>query len=90
MVPPSPPRAVPRTPRLLPPSPEQEGIKEAAEPKTGGSTSLADQRLKKGLRPGQLDPDVSEVGHRQRELAGRRSYLRNFWYAAGKSAPPSL
>ena len=36
-----------------------------------------------GLRPGQLDPQTSEIGHRMRELAGRKAYLRNFWYAAG-------
>ena len=36
-----------------------------------------------GLRPGQLDPQTAEVGHRLRELAGRKAYLRNFWYAAG-------
>ena len=37
-----------------------------------------------GLRPGQLDPQTSEIGHRMRELAGRKAYLRNFWYAAGE------
>ena len=36
-----------------------------------------------GLRPGQLDPQTAEIGHRMRELSGRKAYLRNFWYAAG-------
>ena len=42
-----------------------------------------DQRTKRGLKPGQLDPETAEFAHRARELAGRRSYLKNFWYAAG-------
>ena len=42
-----------------------------------------DQRSKRGLKPGQLDPETAEFAHRARELSGRRSYLKNFWYAAG-------
>lgn len=44
---------------------------------------LAEQRVRRGLKPGQLDPETADFAHRMRELAGRRSYLRNFWYAAG-------
>ncbi|CAK0786996.1 hypothetical protein CVIRNUC_010212 [Coccomyxa viridis] len=47
--------------------------------------SLAERRERVGLRPGQLDPRTAEIGHRMQELAGRRMYLRNFWYAAGIS-----
>ncbi len=49
-----------------------------------GPKALVDQRLKRGLKPGQLDPETAEFAHRARELAGRRSYLKNFWYAAGE------
>ena len=45
---------------------------------------LAEKRERLGLRPGQMDPQTSEIGHRIRELAGRKAYLRNFWYAAGE------
>ena len=48
-----------------------------------GPKALVDQRTKRGLKPGQLDPETAEFAHRARELAGRRSYLKNFWYAAG-------
>lgn len=47
-------------------------------------SGLAERRGRLGLRPGQMDPQTSEVGHRIRELAGRKAYLRNFWYAAGE------
>ncbi len=75
-------------PKRLPPAPQQERpaaprVEPEAEPSSTGG-SLAEQRLKKGLRPGQLDTDINLIGHRMRELAGRRSYLRNFWYAAGE------
>jgi phenylpropionate dioxygenase-like ring-hydroxylating dioxygenase large terminal subunit len=46
--------------------------------------TLQDKRAKLGLRPGQLD-NSHELIHRQKELAGRRSYLQNFWYAVGIS-----
>ena len=57
-----------------------------------GPKALVDQRTKRGLKPGQLDPETAEFAHRARELAGRRSYLKNFWYAAGARpvvAPPA-
>ncbi|KAK9917944.1 hypothetical protein WJX75_009983 [Coccomyxa subellipsoidea] len=85
----APPRPQTTAPKRLPPMPAPQ-LEPPAAPKadpdaepssTGGS--LAEQRLKKGLRPGQLDTDIGAIGHRMRELAGRRSYLRNFWYAAG-------
>jgi hypothetical protein len=86
----APPRPQTTAPKRLPPMPAPQ-LEPPAAPKadpdaepssTGGS--LAEQRLKKGLRPGQLDTDIGAIGHRMRELAGRRSYLRNFWYAAGE------
>ncbi len=46
-------------------------------------STLAEKRERMGLRPGQLDPQTAEIGHRMRELSGRKAYLRNFWYAAG-------
>jgi hypothetical protein len=58
---------------------------------SSGAKTLEEQRSRKGLRPGQLDPDVgSEIAHRMAELQGRRSYLRNFWYAAGARHGPLL
>ena len=54
---------------------------------TGEENTLAEKRERMGLRPGQLDPQTSEIGHRMRELAGRKAYLRNFWYAAGGVLP---
>ncbi len=91
------PRAPPRMPRMVPPPMKEEEQQEAEEappakqedaegPRSSivrAPPRLAEQRLKRGLRPGQLDPDAVVVAHRVRELAGRRSYLRNFWYAAG-------
>ena len=56
----------------------------------GEEGTLAEKRGRMGLRPGQLDPQTSEIGHRMRELAGRKAYLRNFWYAAGGCSSPSL
>ena len=47
--------------------------------------------LQPGLKPGELDPDAAAAApatpaaRRQRELQGRRSYLRNAWYAAALS-----
>ena len=87
---------MPRMP--APPKPDQEA--EPARPReqapsddpasASGPQSLLDQRTRKGLRPGQLDPDVGgELAHRMRELTGRRSYLRNFWYAAGGGSTDS-
>jgi hypothetical protein len=75
-------------PRIPEPLPAPEEGAPATTPRNLGSGSLTDQRLKKGLRPGQMDPEIGELGHRQRELAGRRSYLRNFWYAVGACLSP--
>lgn len=50
-----------------------------------GEPLKAPERKKKGLRPGQWDPDSSLAAHRMKELAGRRAYLKNFWYAAAIS-----
>lgn len=47
--------------------------------------SLEQQRMQKGLKPGQWDPNTSLLAHRMKELQGRRSYLKNFWYAAAVS-----
>jgi len=85
----APPRAPPAAPKRLPPLPTPEERitapkdQPAEEQTSSREGTLAEQRLKKGLRPGQLDTDIGVIGHRMRELAGRRSYLRNFWYAAG-------
>ena len=48
-----------------------------------GPTAFVEERTRRGLKPGQLDPETADFAHRLRELTGRRSYLRNFWYAAG-------
>ena len=53
-----------------------------AQPKQRKET-LQDKRARLGLRPGQLDNSL-ELIHRKKELAGRRSYLQNFWYAVGE------
>lgn len=47
--------------------------------------SLVKERLERGLKPGEwaVDPLLAK---RRKELAGRRSYLKNFWYAAGGSS----
>jgi hypothetical protein len=47
--------------------------------------SLVKERVEKGLKPGEwaVDPLLAK---RRKELAGRRSYLKNFWYAAGESS----
>jgi hypothetical protein len=42
---------------------------------------LTKVREEHGLKPGQMD---LRIQHRQKELAGRRAYLKNFWYAVGK------
>jgi hypothetical protein len=38
-----------------------------------------------GLKPGECDVAASPHAKRERELLGRRSYLKNFWYAAALS-----
>jgi len=64
----------------------QEGEEKRSGP---GPAALADTRARRGLKPGQLDPQTADFAHRLRELAGRRSYLRNFWYAAGARPAPA-
>lgn len=46
---------------------------------------LKEKRSKEGLVPGQLAPDSLVFSRRQKELAGREAYLKNFWYAAAAS-----
>ncbi|KAK9837299.1 hypothetical protein WJX81_004912 [Elliptochloris bilobata] len=76
------PEAPAEAPEAAPPAPQPERI--GARPPAGPS-ALVDQRVKRGLKPGQLDPETADFAHRMRELTGRRSYLLNFWYAAGIS-----
>ncbi|WIA21123.1 hypothetical protein OEZ85_005438 [Tetradesmus obliquus] len=59
-------------------------------PRGSGSSSgkgLQERRSGRGLLPGQWDPAAQEalVDRRSRELLQRKSYLRNFWYAAALS-----
>ncbi|KXZ50765.1 hypothetical protein GPECTOR_15g450 [Gonium pectorale] len=67
--------------------------------KPASAASLAQLRRSAGLKPGQLDPASPLVGgktatgnpkdaleaKRAKELADRRAYLQNFWYAAALS-----
>ena len=48
---------------------------------------LAKVRQEKGLKPGQWDPSSMgrKIAQREKELSGRRLYLKNFWYAAGEA-----
>ena len=56
----------------------------------GGVESLGESRARRGLRPGQLDEAASGWARRQKELAGRHAFLKNFWYAAGASPSSTL
>lgn len=47
---------------------------------------LQQRRRDRKLLPGQWDPDASPFSKREKELVDRKSYLKNFWYAAGKLA----
>lgn len=48
--------------------------------------TLDKKRARKALKPGQWDPELrNKMSKREKELLERKSYLRNFWYAAGKS-----
>jgi phenylpropionate dioxygenase-like ring-hydroxylating dioxygenase large terminal subunit len=69
-----------RLPRSEPVRPKIKPFVDSDEPPT-----LAERRQKAGLRPGEWDAQSSMLAHRQKELAGRRSYLKNFWYAAAIS-----
>ena len=79
--PPKPKKPLRPLPPILDPSQEPEG--ETAKP----GDSLEKRRAAQGLRPGQLDVVTQGLMNRQKELSNRRAYLRNFWYAAGKSLP---
>lgn len=52
------------------------------------NSPLTKEREERGLKPGQANDDFlnmnRKIQHRQKELAGRRAYLKNFWYAVGK------
>lgn len=55
-----------------------------AEDKNSPLTKTRDGR---GLKSGQADAELLNalrIKHRQKELAGRKAYLKNFWYAVGK------
>lgn len=57
--------------------------KEQEEEEATLEDDLATRRRKRGLRPGQLDVSTTVINRRKKELADRRAYVRNFWYAAG-------
>lgn len=95
----------PLLPAAVPPLPRQVGLPPAVlggaphapgqeQEQTGplgraeGET-LGENRTRRGLRPGQLDAAAGEFTKRQKELAGRTAYLRNFWYAAGELELPA-
>jgi hypothetical protein len=65
----------------LPKLPPARPLPKGSGPQAPG---LQERRKAKQLRPGQLDPDASPFGRREKELRERRSYLKNFWYAAGE------
>lgn len=83
--------AAPKVPLGLPQlPPPKTATKEGRNPKTPSPTSargstLADRRAGRGLKPGQWDPAAQGalLDTRSQELLERKSYLRNFWYAAG-------
>ncbi|KAI8463019.1 MAG: hypothetical protein J3K34DRAFT_159529 [Monoraphidium minutum] len=73
-----------------PPKPEGErpAARKAPAPR-GAAGALAERRRAAGLKPGQLDPAVVArpgLSRRERELVDRKSYLKNFWYAAAISS----
>ncbi|GIL69464.1 hypothetical protein Vretimale_13577 [Volvox reticuliferus] len=66
------------------------------KPSQASSRSLSEARQAAGLRPGRLDPNspffgagttapLDKSARRSKELADRRAYLQNFWYAAALS-----
>ncbi|KAK9824593.1 hypothetical protein WJX72_011558 [[Myrmecia] bisecta] len=86
----APPSLAPSKPRTLPKAPKPSPAPQPPPPQedsqvTDVTQSLQKERQKKGLKPGQWDPDSSMLAHRMKELTGRRSYLKNFWYAAAIS-----
>lgn len=42
------------------------------------------------VNAGEWDPNTSLLANRMKELQGRRAYLKNFWYAAGKCSAIKL
>ena len=76
-------------PPLPPPTRPRSTVSAPSKPKENENGTLEDdlatRRRRRGLRPGQLDTSPSIVTRRTKELADRRSYLRNFWYAAAAS-----
>lgn len=62
-------------PRVAPTKPEKPIVK--PEPARAPRSPL--------LKPGSWDPAVNPYAAREKELLERRSYLRNFWYAAALS-----
>lgn len=76
-----PPPPAPTLPRSAVPAPP----KKADDEQGTLEDDLATRRRRRGLRPGQLDPSPSIINRRTKELADRRAYLRNFWYAAAAS-----
>jgi hypothetical protein len=69
-----------RLPKL--PSPPAE----RPSPNRRSPSTLQDRRQQQGLRPGQWDPTALNPlqDKRTQELMERKSYLHNFWYAAGE------
>lgn len=77
--------AAPRLPRAseLPKPKKSPG----STPTPQSAGRLAERRRSSGLRPGQLDPAAAPpLSRREQELIDRKSYLRNFWYAAALSS----
>jgi hypothetical protein len=74
-------------PRLAP-GPARPGARSGGTGAPPGTVDdLASRRARRGLRPGQLDPAAlpPPLAARAKELAGRKAYLKNFWYAAALS-----
>lgn len=70
-------------------APAEESAKPKTDPESVASAdtapkTLQEKRASKGLRPGAWDVSQNVVAARMKELTGRRSYLKNFWYAAGE------
>lgn len=69
---------------------EGKDLQDKRQTPRGSSSSsgkgLQERRSGRGLLPGQWDPAAQEalVDRRSRELLQHKSYLRNFWYAAGE------
>jgi hypothetical protein len=86
--------AGPRTPLGLPTLPQpgttkqdkQQQQRQAPRGSSSSGKGLQEKRADKGLLPGQWDPAAQDalLDRRSKELLQRKSYLRNFWYAAGE------